>query len=975
MSKISELLPKAGIQTKTNDLFVTVDVEAGDLGTKNITRKELVNAIQQEDFSDINITGGDISNVTIRNSSFDVIDILNPTFSNLPVLTDTVAEDDHFLLKDQSADTIVSFSWADLTASIADEFKKTTKVYISADGYSATSANGSYMKPYNTLEDGFAAAQRSLTPVAISVLPGSYYTKGNLALPDDCSVVSTNGQYATNIIMQEGYEVNNVFLVGSGCYVQGFAFIGQQVDSFDNPTKGFAVAYRPGALILRSPYIRDSSQISNYRRKTIAAPLNPTNSLGGISDLGGTDHPNSLVGRGGGMLLADRSVLNQNSIFPYMLAFGATPRSPNGLGYVAKNGAGINGIGSITIFQRCAFFALNGGQVTLNNSGTQFGDISMRSKGSTFVVDPFEVSDTDLMVVGEQAAADITAIKDDITDYVWDALVSDLGYQGYDSTKCKRDIGYILDGVGRDITLDTNYWSIVNGISYRRAMSALVITDQLEETVGGIVYARNAVAALLTDAPSITRSNASFDETLDILVNGSANANVLTFADSGVPNQVSARTQLLANRSLIIDSVISWIGTNHPSISYNTATCVRDTGYIIDALSHDLNYGGNLASIVNAQAYFLGSSSQLPADQRASTAAAIEYLGSQCALAVVGTLPTQVISGNVASDVEALLCARLTGIISTVIKQNTLGALALGFEPDFDWVASNFIESKELIEADAEKIKIDTAVYINLEYNFIDEIFTRRDTGNLITSLVYDFQSGNQSPIRNYAAGFFDYKGDHVFRVFNPVTDGLTYIKSLFSIASLDESVLLPNVNDAYIVAVTVNNYYEGNIYYWSGSAWINDGPNNTSVLDSFVFAYGKIEEYIVNNVTLTTPELVMLDELFILLKTTLLKPKKLQFGSLIESIGHQFNLAGAGVNTNALPLNFRRVGTPLAASGSVLQEDLGRVRWSGADELNNQYFARGLKINGRTGRLEGRPFTSSVRRLARRAANSRTTL
>jgi hypothetical protein len=145
--------------------------------------------------------------------------------------------------------------------------------------------------------------------------------------------------------------------------------------------------------------------------------------------------------------------------------------------------------------------------------------------------------------------------------------------------------------------------------------------------------------------------------------------------------------------------------------------------------------------------------------------------------------------------------------------------------------------------------------------------------------------------------------------------------------------------------------------------------------LDSFVFAYGKIEEYIVNNVVLTTEELVMLDELFILLRKTLLTPKKLQFGSLIESIGHQFNLAGAGVNTNALPLNFRRVGTPLAASGSVLQEDLGRVRWSGADELNNQYFARGLKINGRTGRLEGRPFTSSVRRLARRAANSRTTL
>ena len=118
--------------------------------------------------------------------------------------------------------------------------------------------------------------------------------------------------------------------------------------------------------------------------------------------------------------------------------------------------------------------------------------------------------------------------------------------------------------------------------------------------------------------------------------------------------------------------------------------------------------------------------------------------------------------------------------------------------------------------------------------------------------------------------------------------------------------------------------------------------------------------------------EETMLTDITNLIIKTLLNPQKLLFGSLIESLAHQFNLAGAGVNKNALPLNFRRVGKPLPASGSVLKENNGRVRWSGADELNNQYFAGGLKINGRTGRLEGRPFTSSVRRLARRAANSR---
>lgn len=60
MSRISELQSINGNQTRTNDLFVTVDIQAGDLGTKNITRRELVNSIQQENFSTILITGGNI---------------------------------------------------------------------------------------------------------------------------------------------------------------------------------------------------------------------------------------------------------------------------------------------------------------------------------------------------------------------------------------------------------------------------------------------------------------------------------------------------------------------------------------------------------------------------------------------------------------------------------------------------------------------------------------------------------------------------------------------------------------------------------------------------------------------------------------------------------------------------------------------------------------------------------------------------
>jgi hypothetical protein len=715
MSKISQLGPILADETASQDLFVMVNIAQGDDGTKNVTRSELVKVIQKEPFNNINITGGTITttalsavsvssstiasstingstvnNPTINGGTLSGTNLTNFTMSGLSNYTAPIADNDEFILKDVSSGQTVKISFADFNFEIAEQLKKTNKVYVAADA--EPNGNGSYMKPYQTLEEAFAFMNSVNYPLSISVMPGEYYTEGNLSLRDDCSVVATNGQYATNIHLYDSNNGNgvpenwaqydpieeNCFLVGSGCYIQGFAFKNMRVDSFDDPTKGFAVAFRPGATILRSPYIKDCSQISNYNRKSIAAPLDPVNA-------------NPLVGRGGGVLLADRAVLDPDTIFPYMLSFGATPRSPNGMGYVAKNGAGINGIGSITIFQRCAFYALNGGQVTLNNSGTQFGDISMRAKGFTYVVDPYE----------------------------------------------------------------------------------------------------------------LTGSNTS------VLVTAN------TFAEA--------------------------------------------------------------------------------------------------------------------------------------INENRLDII----EDMWQTVYDNYV--------------------VTLGYS-IDETLTRRDADNFIQSVYYDLLSGGQTGSRNFVAGLFDYKGDHVFQVFNPPDANTVYVGSANNVSELPEANTV-SVNSAYIIydpSSNPVNIYDGDVYVSDGiSTWTNIGPNDTTVLHAFIDSFDRMKSYMLIYAADVSEE-NMLSSIISLIIRTLLNPQKLLFGSLIESLAHQFNLAGAGVNKNALPLNFRRVGKPLPASGSVLKEENGRVRWSGADELNNQYFAGGLKINGRTGRLEGRPFTSSVRRLARRAANSR---
>jgi len=1037
MSKITDLEKISGDKTKGGDLFVMVSLDEGEDGTKSITRDELLKALQKEQFTDIKVAGGLIDNTPIKNPN---ITVTHP-------LTDDVQDDDYFYLKDVSAGTTVAFSYSQLYSEIAKSSEKAKKVYVSVDG--SDNNVGSYLAPVATLDRAVTIAQEKAKTIApgvldrqiinITVMPGTYYTNGELALPDFCSMIGSSGQYSTTIVMNDGYETNNCILLGSGCYVQGFSFFNLKVDNFDYPTSGFAFAFRPGAKITRSPYVRDSSQISNYFEKEIPALLNPINSRGTIYDLGyeltvsgvtgtfkegdsittsddvngfvsrvdeigsGTiyirnntksfassttitsssggsatittvgeeDFPNKNVGRGGGMVIADREVLDPDSIFPYMLCFGATPRTQNGIGYVAKNGAGINGISSLSIFARCSFYALDGGQITLNNSGTQFGDISMRSKGSTPIFDPRQTTAT--LVANNTLADTIMASSTTVIDDLWSNLTTTLGYEGYNSTKCKRDTGYILDGVGNDLTLGTNYWAVLNGNSYRTANSQVVIDDQLTETSGAISFLKSSVKDLLQNAANETRTDAAFDEIIDILENGTGNADALTFSSTGTSNHANAKDLLIANKSLIQTDLIAWINTNYSSLVYNVATYTRDIGYKIDALTHDLNYETNIASIVNTENYNREVGSSLSAAQRAPTAAVYEQLGEICSSIVLGTYPSQDTASGAASQVEASKCIALANMLKDVIKNNSLTHLLAREEPDLTWVATNYVNGKEIIDSNKAQLQKTTVAYVNATYNFIDEELTRRDALNFLRSITNDFRGGTQTGARIFTASLFTGKGKHVFSVFNPTTVGLNYVGSVATIGDLPAGSTVA-IKDAYIVYTSVTNVYDGTVHYWNGSAWTSDGANDISLLNAFTNSWDRMRDTIKSTFTLTAGEEAMLDGLIDeVLTASVRNPVVVNFGSLVESLSHQFNLASAGVNVNALPINMRRLGQPISAAASVLEEDGGRIRWSGADELNNQYFAKGLRINGRTGRIEGRPFTSSVRKLARRAANSRT--
>lgn len=571
--------------------------------------------------------------------------------------------------------------------------------------------------------------------ILVSVGPGIYVEDGGLEIPERCAMISKAGQYVTEIHASDlcRREFRNMILLNSGSYCQGFTFRGQVVDDFDDPSGGFAYAFAPGAYILRSPYVRDSSQVSNEPYQEIAPPLDPATG-------------NPLVGRGGGMMLADRAVINQNSVYPGTLCFGATPRSPNGLGYVAKNGAFVNGISSLTIYQRCSFYALNGGQLTLNNSGTQFGDISLRATGNIDVVVPAEVSSTDILLANIEVADAIVANADVIVDAVWDDLVANgpdrfgnangspdyIPWQStstFDQAKCARDLTFIINAVKRDLILGTDYNTVTAGMAYQRADSAYVLTDQLTETIDAINQARDEILALsgISSAGTITSLFATITSYISltppaypaISYPGTPGS---TYQDA---DKATASAAIQSNRATIISALTSWIGTNFPSLSYDSVKCERDTGYILDALSHDVRYGGNTASVACARAYFVGAVSQLGPTESAPTAAAYEELKNIINTYVL-TVPEQTyIASMLDIVIEVISDGNLNNIDAEL--EIEIGGLAAD---EFNWIGSN-----------TAKVISDTLVYINNVlgiYSPYDVAKCSRDVGLIIDSVAQD---------------------------------------------------------------------------------------------------------------------------------------------------------------------------------------------------------------------------------------------
>lgn len=299
----------------------------------------------------------------------------------------------------------------------AVEFGETTNVFYVSPSGDDNNNGSSWGRSFATIERGLQEASTlNGDIVLLEIGPGIYETEGHLDLPDNTVI---RAAHRTAIIRpKEGFEERNVFRMGSGCFIEGPLFEDWRLDDMDNPTEGFAVSFRPGAVIRRAPYAHKIAVRTTPYWGVVPPPLDRNNA-------------NPLVGRGMGVALADGAVCSPYSIYPNIMTWGATPVSHNGIGYCAKNGGLINAINAVSIWQHKHFYAYDGGQIILSSCSTQFGDYTMVAKGGRQVVVPEEV--TIELVIDNDAEIAIDNATGTIIDNMWQDLV-DGGYTtGWDT--------------------------------------------------------------------------------------------------------------------------------------------------------------------------------------------------------------------------------------------------------------------------------------------------------------------------------------------------------------------------------------------------------------------------------------------------------------------------------------------------------------------------------------------------------------
>ena len=364
----------------------------------------------------------------------------------------------------------------------------------------------------------------------------------------------------------------------------------------------------------------------------------------------------------------------------------------------------------------------------------------------------------------------------------------------YNSIKCRRDTKLIVDSIANDLlfSTSTNSQSVFAGIQYfKRTGYTGAIKEQLGPTIDAVTYLRDlsikvvqnittATDSILginryTNSVQTTASNyATIREINTIRTEFGIILNILNgktegWSDEIIPNDgttyvvpsIQNTVNLLRNNiNYLQDEVIGRINAVNPGFTYNTSTCRRDIGYIIDSVSFDLLYGGNRQAIQAGLSYYQNSNgtTQIPGETTA-TIDAFNFIGSISSTLIQGQPYTAlqkrvkpILDLSLGTSTNATKIVQLIGTITNIIQNSPSVAGPISPIPLTANTNTYVINSYNILLANKEFIAAETIAYLDQTYNpnsfNYDQDKCYRDTGLIIDAVSQDILlGGNQKSI------------------------------------------------------------------------------------------------------------------------------------------------------------------------------------------------------------------------------------
>ena len=322
--------------------------------------------------------------------------------------------------------------------------------------------------------------------------------------------------------------------------------------------------------------------------------------------------------------------------------------------------------------------------------------------------------------------------------------------------KCERDIGYILDAVLYDSAFGTNYNSITAGLAYQRANTSYLQGEQKVQTRQSILKAKAlAQSIVINDAVALSRVTEGFDSVISLFDGNTPNSLTYPTPIGASQEKINAKDQLQQNRAFIQSEIIAFININNPPSNYNQTKCSRDVGYIIDALCYDILYGGNSGAIKAAEAYFVGTASQLAAGQATATVNAYSRLQVVVGQVIQGLAvsrssgnnSTQIRTGSFGTSTESATATGLIDIVKGVITAGNLNTLPGTVYPSLALIESGLNSALSSLTAGKTGVISGVSDYINSAFSgySYDPALCIRDVGYIIDAITYDVLYGGNS--------------------------------------------------------------------------------------------------------------------------------------------------------------------------------------------------------------------------------------